>query len=73
MIYLVQLSLIAIDYFEETSAGINEKEAFNYYQRAADLGYAKGLTNLGVCYLKGIHVTKDSISAKKVATNAIFC
>lgn len=47
-----------------------EKDAFDLYERSADLGYVKGLTNLGICYLKGIGVPKDSVNAKKLFKEA---
>jgi TPR repeat protein len=53
-------------YFEENYEGENEREAFTLYEQSADLGYSKAITNLGICYLKGIHVEKDTISARKV-------
>ncbi|KAF0336094.1 calmodulin-dependent protein kinase [Gigaspora margarita] len=36
-----------------------EKEAFKYYQKAANMGNTKAMDNVGRCYEKGIGVVKD--------------
>lgn len=51
---------------EEGFEGSNEREAFSLYELAAEYGYSKAITNLGICYLKGIYVEKDPIAARKV-------
>lgn len=51
---------------EESFDGQNEREAFKLYEQASDLGSTQAVTNLGICYLKGIHVDKDTLAAKKV-------
>lgn len=40
-----------------------EKEAFEWYQRAADQGFAVGQNNLGLCYYNGWGVDKDERKA----------
>ena len=51
---------------EENFGGQNEREAFKLYEQASAMGSTQAVTNLGICYLKGIHVEKDSLAAKKV-------
>ena len=53
-------------HIEETFEGQNEREAFKLYEQASGMGNTQAITNLGICYLKGIHVEKDTIAAKKV-------
>jgi TPR repeat protein len=38
---------------------INNKKAFELYQKAADLGNASGINNLGDCYKNGIGTDID--------------
>jgi len=47
---------------------IDEEEiptSLTLLKRAADLGFTKAITNLGICYLKGIGVDLDEQEAKK--------
>jgi len=38
-------------------------EAFGYFSKAADGGYARGVYNQGLCYLDGVGTTKDQAKA----------
>ncbi|GBB96650.1 hypothetical protein RclHR1_00280042 [Rhizophagus clarus] len=44
-------------------ADIDKKKAFGLYQKAADLGSASGICNLGYCYQKGIGTDIDKKKA----------
>jgi len=41
----------------------DDREAVNWYRKAADLGYAKAMSNLGVKYALGEGVVQDDIEA----------
>jgi TPR repeat protein len=62
----VQIIILISGHIEESFEGQAEREAFKLYERGSELGNGHAITNLGICYLKGIHVDKDTISAKKV-------
>ena len=47
-----------------------QKRAFELFEKARSLGYKKSLTNLGIMYLKGIHVQKDLVNAKDLFKRA---
>ena len=53
-------------HIEESFEGQSEREAFKLYEQASGMGNAQAITNLGICYLKGIYVEKDTLAAKKV-------
>ena len=40
-----------------------QKKAFDLYNQAANLNYPSSITNLGLCYLKGVGVQKNLIKA----------
>ena len=42
---------------------INKQKAFELYQKAANLGYALGMNNLGYCYQEGIGTNIDNKKA----------
>lgn len=44
----------------------NSQLAFKLYEESASLGNSKAITNLGICYLKGLGVDKDTINARKL-------
>lgn len=48
----------------------NKKLAFDLFNSARLLGYKKSLTNLGIMFLKGIHVSKDLVNAKDLFKKA---
>jgi TPR repeat protein len=48
----------------------NNRLAFELFDKARNLGYKKSLTNLGILYLKGIHVQKDLVNAKELFKKA---
>lgn len=48
----------------------NKKLAFDLFNAARDLGYKKSHTNLGIMFLKGIHVSKDLVNAKELFKKA---
>ena len=64
--------LFLAGHIEESFEGQNEREAFKMYEKASALGSTQAITNLGICYLKGIHVEKDTLAAKKVNFYLIY-
>src|SRR5436190_7278040 len=42
---------------------VNKRKAFELYQKAANLGYALGMNNLGYCYQEGIGTDVDNKKA----------
>jgi TPR repeat protein len=57
-------------YANGTGVGKNEREAANWYKKAADQGYAWGQYNLGRCYLYGAGVSRNNTTAKTWLTKA---
>lgn len=47
-----------------------KKRAYELFEKAKNLGYKKSLTNLGIMYLKGIHVQRDLVNAKDLFKKA---
>ncbi|RIB00729.1 kinase-like domain-containing protein [Gigaspora rosea] len=49
----------------ERGAGVekNERKAFTYYKKSADMGNADGMNNLGYCYRHGTGVERDEDTA----------
>jgi TPR repeat protein len=53
----------------ETGRGVEQsyEKAFEYYEQAAQLGYAKAQFNLGCCYANGEGVEQNMAAAKEWA------
>lgn len=42
---------------------MDEHKAFNYYQKAANMGYAEAINVVGCCYLYGYGIELDEYQA----------
>lgn len=47
-----------------------QKMAFELFEKSSNLSYFPATTNLGICYLRGIHVERDYIAAKQLFKEA---
>jgi TPR repeat protein len=72
---LNNLGIMLFNNLIQDKEGANDRKAFEYFQRAADQGYAKAFTNLGkfttilmlkllgICYEKGRGISKSMLKA----------
>jgi TPR repeat protein len=58
-------------YEKGIGTNIDEQKAFELYQKAANLEYARGIYNLGYCYEEGIGTSIDKQKAHELYQKAV--